>query len=186
MKANKLMYITIFLLSYSIQSLAYEPNEGQLAPDFKIMQLDGKPFELSQYKGNKSVYVIFWNTWCHYCMKKVPKLLNVQKQLHSDIKIIAINTSRDDSVAEIEAFKKRFNIDYSIAFDEGKKITDLYNVHGVPTEFIIDINGIIKHRDGVPDKIDEHISQWNTLKNSLAQIINFSKQQFKFWQTTLS
>ncbi len=157
---NKLM-VPFLMVAIGFQTHAYEPDEGQVAPDFGIIQADGSSFKLSDYKGKKSVYVVFWNTWCHYCMKKTPKLLATEKNLSDNIKIIAINTSREDSMEEMLAFKKRFNVTYSLAFDNNETITDLYNVHGVPTEFIIDINGMIKHRDGVPDKLEDSIGKWN-------------------------
>lgn len=163
-----LTILTVLLMTF--QASAYEPDEGQIAPDFSITQLDGTEFNLSDYKGKQSVYVVFWNTWCHYCMKKIPKLLATQKNLADGIKIIAINTSRKDSVEEMQAFKGRFNVTYSLAFDDNETITDLYNVHGVPTEFIIDINGMIKHRDGVPDKLKDSISEWNQNTHSSKEI----------------
>ena len=169
---NKLM-VPFLMVTIGFQANAYEPDEGQLAPDFEITKADGSTFKLSDYKGKKSVYVVFWNTWCHYCMKKTPKLLATEKNLSDNIKIIAVNTSRQDSVKEMLEFKKRFNVSYSLAFDNNETITDLYNVHGVPTEFIIDINGIIKHRDGVPDKLEDSVGEWN--ENNAAKINPSSK-----------
>lgn len=167
----KTLIALVAVLIISIQASAYEPNEGQIAPDFSITQLDGTEFKLSDYKGKQSVYVVFWNTWCHFCMKKIPKLKAAQIKLADKIKIIAVNTSRDDSVAEMQDFQQRFNTNYSLAFDEGEQITDLYNVHGVPTEFIVDINGVIRHRDGVPDKLEDYITSWNQPDNKTSQLI---------------
>lgn len=165
---NNKLILPFLIITLGFQAHAYEPDEGQVAPDFEITQADGTTFKLSEYKSKKSVYVIFWNTWCHYCMKKTPKLLATEKNLSDNIKIIAINTSRQDSVEEMLAFKKRFNVTYSLAFDNNEVITDLYNVHGVPTEFIIDINGIIRHRDNIPDNISVHLAEWNTVQQKVA------------------
>lgn len=167
---NTLILITV--LVFSVQAQAEYPDTGALAPDFEITQLDGTQFKLSDYKGKKSVYLVFWNTWCHYCMKKIPKLKATQANLPDDIKIIAINTSKKDSVEESLEFKERFSINYPLAFDHGKKITDLYNVWGTPTEFIIDINGIVQHRDAVPDKLEDYLAQWNKLHDGVSQTLN--------------
>ncbi len=157
--------LTLILLIISTSSMAYLPNQGDDAPDFEITSINGEHFKLSDFKGKQSVYVVYWNTWCYYCMKKVSKLKAIEKNFSDKIKIIAINTSRDDSIQESLAFQKRFDINYFLAFDDNEIITDLYNVHGVPTEFIIDINGVIQHRDDVPDEIEAHLSKWNTVKN---------------------
>jgi len=154
------------LLSFSV--FADEPNAGQLAPDFEITQFDGTKFKLSDYKGKKSVYLVFWNTWCTFCMKKIPKLKAAQENLSDDIQIIAVNTTNKDTLEDSLEFQKRFEINYPLAFDEGKIVTDLYNVWGTPTEFIIDINGIIQHRDGVPEKLEENLGLWNKILPSFS------------------
>lgn len=156
--------ILAVLLLMSMTSFAKDssPEAGRYAPDFEIIQMDGSTFKLSDYRGKQSVYVVFWNTWCGYCMKKIPKLKQTQANLADKIKIIAINTSLKDSVEKSLAFQQQYDINYSLAFDHGKIITDRYGVWGTPTEFIIDINGIIQYRDGVPDDLQPLLSQWNT------------------------
>jgi len=172
-KPSKIKHLSIFLalLFLTFHAQADDPDIVAIAPDFEITQLDGTQFKLSDYQGKQSVYLVFWNTWCHYCMKKIPKLKAAQLNLSDKIKIIAVNTTNKDSVEESREFQKRFKITYPLAFDYGKKVTDLYNVWGTPTEFIIDINGIIQHRDAVPEKLEEHLSAWNNQNNPISQSI---------------
>lgn len=162
--------IAALLLFGAVLTHADEPDQGQMAPDFNITQMDSTEFSLSDFKGKQSVYLVFWNTWCSYCMEKIPKLKQVQKDLADDIRIIAINTSNEDTVAASEVFQKRFEINYPLAFDHGKKVTDAYGVWGTPTEFIIDINGVIQYRDGVPDDIENHLKRWNKVHVSYATL----------------
>jgi len=163
-KINQL--ISAIILSALITTSAFaeddEPGEGQIAPNFEMTQMDGTQFKLSDYRGKQPVYLVFWNTWCTYCMKKIPKLKEAQANLNGQIKIIAVNTGLKDSVKKSIAFQKKYEINYPLAFDHGKKVTDLYGVWGTPTEFIIDVNGIIQHRDGVPDELRPYLAQWNT------------------------
>ncbi len=156
----------VLLVSSYITAADDEPSEGQMAPDFTITQMDGSQFKLSDYRGKQPVYLVFWNTWCTYCMKKIPKLKDAQENLIDDIKIIAVNTSLKDSVEKSKKFQKQFSINYPLAFDHGKKVTDLYGVWGTPTEFIIDINGVIRHRDGVPDELRDHLTLWQTSQSA--------------------
>jgi len=162
-KLSRLLFLIIALTSLQSKLVWAddEPGEGQIAPDFTITKFDGQSFKLSDYRGKKSVYLIFWNTWCTYCMKKIPKLKHAQSHLNDEIEIIAVNTGLKDSVKKSVAFQKRYEINYPLAFDHDKKVTDLYGVWGTPTEFIIDIDGIIRHRDGVPDSIEENLVVWN-------------------------
>lgn len=169
-KAALFLTALIFNILLSTSAMADDPDVGQMAPDFEITQMDGTQFRLSDYKGKKSVYLVFWNTWCTFCMKKIPKLKAAQLNLSDDIQIIAVNTTNKDSVEESKEFQKRFKITYPLAFDHGKTVTDLYNVWGTPTEFIIDINGVIQHRDGVPDKLEDYLGDWNSVLKSFTQV----------------
>jgi len=149
--------------SQFIMATEIAPFEGKQAPDFELIQNDGSLFRLSDSRGKQAVYVVFWNTWCSYCYKKIPRLKAVENDFPHRIKIIAINTSREDSVAAMKHFQKKYHINYSLAFDDKSLVSDGYQIRGVPTEFIVDINGIIRHRDGVPKQLSQSLTLWNTL-----------------------
>ncbi len=161
--AIKLPLFLFAALTFSSLIAADEPDTGQMAPDFSIKQFDGSPFKLSDYRGKKAVYLVFWNTWCGYCMRELPKLKNNHALYKEQIKLIGINTSRKDSMKKSIAFQKKFKINYPLAFDYNNKVTDLYNVWGTPTSFIIDINGVVQFRDNIPGDIKPFLAQWNQL-----------------------
>jgi peroxiredoxin len=128
---------------------------GELAPDFEIATQDGAVFRLSDYRGRKPVYVVFWNSWCSYCIRRTPRYIKLQEQFSDKIEIIAINTTWSDS-----SFEQHHQIKYSTAFDAGESVTDQYGVRKVPTEFIVDVNGIIRYRDRVPEYLAAHLPDW--------------------------
>jgi len=156
---------------------ASEIKQGMIAPDFTLNRLDGTQFKLSDYHHKKAVYMVFWTTWCTYCMKKIPKLKYIQAVLGKQIEIIAVDTSVKDSFKKMAQFQKDHNISYPLAFDFGKKVTDLYGVWGTPTEFIIDINGRVIHRDKIPADISEHLSNWNMIDHQLSPPHLIAKQK---------
>ena len=133
---------------------------GEVAPDFEITTQNGDVIRLSDYRGQKPVYVVFWNTWCHSCVRKTPRYMKLQEQLGDKVEIVAINTSRSDSPEEMRSFEEHHHTNYSMAFDAGELITDRYGVYNVPTEFIVDIDGIIRYRDGVPEYLAAHLPDW--------------------------
>ena len=133
---------------------------GDIAPDFEVATQDGNVLRLSEFRGRKPVYVVFWNTWCSYCIKKTPRYKKLQEQFGDKIEIIAINTTWSDSAEEMRSFEEHHRINYSTAFDAGEQITDRYQVFNVPTEFIVDVNGVIRYRDGVPEYLAAHLPDW--------------------------
>ena len=146
--------------SLIVSAPAGAASVGEVAPDFEVTTQDGSVFQLSEFRGRKPVYVVFWNTWCPYCIKKMPRYQKLQELFGGKIEIIAINTTWRDSPAEIRSFVEDHQIQYSTAFDAGELITDQYRVLKVPTEFIVDINGIIRYRDGVPAYLAAHLPDW--------------------------
>ena len=153
-----LSLITLVLLLISVPAAA--SGVGEVAPNFEISTQDGGTFRLSDYRGQKPVYAVFWNTWCPYCIKKTPRYQKLQEQFGDKIEIIAINTTWSDSPEEMRSFEEDYQIKYSTAFDAGESVTDQYRVLKVPTEFIVDINGIIRFRDSVPEYVATHLPDW--------------------------
>lgn len=139
---------------------------GNVAPDFEIATQDGVVLRLSEFRGRKPVYLVFWNTWCSFCIEKVPRYIKLQEQFADKIEIIAINTTWSDSAAEMRVFEDRFHVNYSTAFDIGKLITDRFGVINVPAEFIIDVNGIIRYRNRVPEYPIAHLPDWSVTSAS--------------------
>lgn len=150
----------------AVAAPARAADVGDVAPDFEIATQDGNVLQLSEFHGRKPVYVVFWNTWCPYCIKKVPRYIRLQEEFGDKIEIIAINTTWSDSPEEMRAFEDRFHINYSIAFDIGELITDRFGVINVPTEFIIDVNGIIRYRNRVPEYPIAHLPDWSVTNGS--------------------
>ena len=163
--ATKVITAAVILHLMTIGSLivsgpAAAASVGEVAPDFEVTTQDGSVFRLSEFLGRKPVYVVFWNTWCPYCIKKTPRYQKLQEQFGDKIEIIAINTTWSDSSVGMRSFIDHHQIQYSTAFDAGELITDQYRVLKVPTEFIVDINGIVRYRDGVPAYLAAHLPDW--------------------------
>lgn len=133
---------------------------GDMAPAFELKQLDGEPLRLQDYRGRKAVYLVFWNTWCSYCVERVQRYQQLHQSLGDQLEIIGVNTTWRDSKEQIAQFQQRFELNYAIVIDEGKATTQSYAVKGVPTEFIIGTDGVIRHRDHVPKFLAAHIPDW--------------------------
>jgi len=133
---------------------------GEVAPDFEVVTQDGKVLRLSEFRGHKPVFVVFWNTWCSYCVNKIPRYKKLQEQIGDKIEIIAINTTWKDSPEDMQSFEEHHHVNYSTAFDAGELITDRYQVFNVPTEFIVDVDGVIRYRNRVPEYLAAHLADW--------------------------
>ena len=133
---------------------------GDVAPSFDFKTIDGETINLTDYQGEKAVYLVFWNTWCSYCIKKTPRYKKLEKEFGDRVEIIAINTGWSDTPTEMEQYRNQHETNYSLVFDAEEVVTKRYKVSGVPTEFIIDLDGVVRYRDRVPEYIAAHIPDW--------------------------
>jgi thiol-disulfide isomerase/thioredoxin len=117
--------------------------KGNVAPDFELSTLDGKPVKLSGYRG-KAVLLNFWATWCGPCKVETPWLVDFYKQYQPQgLEIVGVAMDDAGSQDEIAKFVKDMNINYTIV-QGTEKVGDAYGgVDGLPSSFFIDRNGKI-------------------------------------------
>ena len=114
---------------------------GSIPDDELGKDLEGNKVRVSDYHG-KVVIVSFWASWCGPCMKELPVLANVVKQVGPDhLQVIAINY-RD----EYEPYKYVLKVlkDYPIVFlrrDPNSNTAKRYRVKGIPRMIIIGRDG---------------------------------------------
>lgn len=132
-----------YLFSLLTLLLWYIPNtfaEGfPTAPPWQLTTQSGENISLSDYQG-KPVILHFWATWCPYCKKLQPKLVELEKKYqNSGIKIVSISFNEDDDATPQDEIKKRgYNF---ITAVKGESVVKMYGVRGTPTTFFINRQG---------------------------------------------
>ncbi|WP_281560977.1 TlpA disulfide reductase family protein [Thalassomonas sp. RHCl1] len=161
----KILMIFCFCLLVNLPAAA-TAYKGDTAADFTISEIDGSKFQLSDYKGKQAVYLIFWATWCPNCKREIPKLKEIHASYGGDIKVLAINTSINDSLKKVKHYIEKHALTYPVAYDTERRVTKLYRVMGTPTQLVIDINGVIQYRAvEVPDDLAKHLERLLTVKS---------------------
>lgn len=140
-----------------------DKNNLSEAPDLNLHIIDGKKLALNSLKG-KPVLVTFWATTCSTCVKEIPHLADLYKELGSELfEIIAIAMPYDPPNLVISMAEKR-NIPYPVVLDiQGEAAKAFGNVQVTPTSFLIDTQGnIVEENKG---KLDIE-----ALKNKVQQL----------------
>lgn len=130
---------------------------GQPAPDFEATDVNGKPFRLSDLRGNY-VVIDFWASWCVPCRKSNPHMKEMYAKYHDkglEYVYVADNDNQPDAWRKaieedgLEAFHHvlrglkidRSNGGYNV--DRTNDISDKYAIHFLPTKYLIDREGNI-------------------------------------------
>jgi len=121
------------------------------APQFALLDRDGKTVSLADYKG-KVVVIDFWATWCGPCKISFPGMQAAVNKYQEDkeVAFLFIDTwQREENYKElVENFITENNYTFHVLFDEmkdrSKAITTAYGVKGIPHKVVIDKEGFIR------------------------------------------
>ena len=129
-----------------------ESEQDFSAPDFTVLDYDGKEVNLSDFKG-KPVVINFWATWCYYCKEEMPDFNEAFKK-YPDVEFLMINAT-DGYQETIESAKKYIEeegFDFNAYFDTEFEAVNAYYVNGYPATFFIDKDGnLVTYANGMLD-----------------------------------
>jgi peroxiredoxin len=121
----------LFCVSMFFLSPAQEKPEGLFinskAPDFKVMQVNGKDVRLRDIIKDSLVVLVFYRgQWCPYCnrhLKKLEDSLSFIKQ--KGARLIAVTPEKPEYIKKTI---EKTNASYPIVYDKEMKIMKAYNV----------------------------------------------------------
>ncbi|MDF2941314.1 MAG: thioredoxin [Herbinix sp.] len=121
-------------------------NEGNLAPDFDLIDLSGKEHLLSDYAGKK-VYIKFWASWCPICLAGLEEL-NTLAGEDEDFVILTVVSPGYKNEMKAEAFIKWFqgveNVsNINVLLDEEGTLAQEIGLRGYPTSAFIGTDGVL-------------------------------------------
>jgi len=121
---------------------ATKVQEGSLAPDFTLRDLNGGEIRLSSLRG-KVVLLNFWATWCPPCREEVPSMVKLNRAMAGKpFQMLAVSIDEGGKPA-IEAFFKESKSNLPTFLDTDGSAGKLYGLTGVPETFVIDTKGVI-------------------------------------------
>ena len=125
-------------------------SEASLAPDFQLTGLDGRQYQLDDFKG-QVVLVEFWATWCGPCRLQADILSRLYKEVQGDgMEFLAISLGEPEDV--VRKFIRRDPFPYPVLLDPEETLGYALDVYALPTVMIIDGQGRIAFlRPGISD-----------------------------------
>jgi cytochrome c biogenesis protein CcmG/thiol:disulfide interchange protein DsbE len=163
LSANGTILFTTLSAPAGSSSSAPAPVAGAPAPDFTLKSLDGGEVSLSQFR-SQPVLINFWASWCPPCRLEMPDLVKAYEAHKAEgFVILGVNLTSQDSLPEVQAFVKEFNMTFPVLLDEaGHVAEDLYRLRGLPLSVFVNRDGVITrlHLGAMTaSQIDEYVGE---------------------------
>lgn len=116
----------------------------QLAPSFEVQSLAGdETINLDQFQG-KVVYVDFWASWCGPCLKSFPFMEEMHRQ-YADQGLVIVAINMDQDPQDAHEFIAKNPVTFLLGQDVAGTVAEQYGVIAMPSSFVVDRDGLIKH-----------------------------------------
>lgn len=141
-----LVTATAVLILAALAYVWFTPSGAEQAPDVEVTTLDGKKVRTAQYRG-RPLLVTFWATTCSGCVKEMPHLIDLYREMNPrglEIVAIAMEYDPEDQVRKMAVQRQ---LPYTVALDTGGTAAKAFGeVRVTPTSFLIDPEGRIVQR----------------------------------------
>lgn len=145
------IFRTFFFSTFFIAA-SFSSHANETAKAWQLTKQNGEVISLAQYK-NKPVILHFWATWCPYCKKLQPTLVDLQKKYQAQgVELVSISFNEDEDALPQDEIRRR---GYSfLTAVMGEEVAKLYGVKGTPTTFFINRKNEIIWKTSSSDKTD--------------------------------
>jgi len=147
-KPSKFLFIGLFYLlvvfacKEKTEKISLPKLLGATAIDFSFHDLEGQAWSLDKVRG-KIVLLRFWADWCPYCRYEMPIIDKYYRRLNKEgFLVLAVNVKQSAEVAL--AFTAQLDVTFPVLLDPKGEMAQRYGVYAIPTNFLIDRQGVIR------------------------------------------
>jgi peroxiredoxin len=135
---------------------------GSIAPDFIQNDVNGKPVQLSSFRG-KYVLIDFWASWCGPCRQENPNVVRTyHKYKNKNFTVLGVSLDKETAKGAWLAAIKSDGLEWTQVSDLkfwNNMAATLYGVHSIPQNFLIDPQGKIVAKGLRGDDLDDKLQE---------------------------
>jgi peroxiredoxin len=134
---------------------------GMAAPDFTVLDVEGRRFRLSEEVSRKPVLLLFWSVFCDPCRAEMANLQKVQDRYAGrDLTVAAVAVDGEPLRNILGGFARQEGYTFNVLVDELDatgtwKVADAYGVAVTPTLLLLEKGGTVLLRRGGKVREDE-------------------------------
>lgn len=118
---------------------------GNPPPRAKLSALNGTTVRIPEDFRGKVVILHFWTGGCSSCAEEMPAMEKLYKKYRTKgLVILAVNVGQNMKI--VKNLVKDADITYPVLLDPDKKMSESYDVIGVPRTYMVDRKGVIRYK----------------------------------------
>ena len=130
------------LLMGALGYVWFTPAGAHKAPDVAVTTINDQQLSLADLRGRPVVWT-FWATGCPSCVKEIPHLIKLHRELgEQGLAVVGVAMSYDPP-DQVKEMVRRREIPYIVALDDGSAAHAFGDIKLTPTTFLIDPEGRI-------------------------------------------
>jgi len=163
----RLILLAFLCFFFSLSAIAQNEEDitGRKAPNFKLVNLDGKYVELNSITANGPILLSFWATWCKPCLEEMVEYNKIYEQYKDKgFILLAVSTDTEKSVAKVKPYIKSKGYNFPVLLDTNSEVARKFYAQQMPYTVLIDKNGSIVYSHlgymkGDEQKVEKLISE---------------------------
>lgn len=141
-------------------AMAIRPSLGQaLEParpvELKARTLDGKPFDLAQFRGRYAL-LVFWSLWSDRCTEELATLRKLQVEMNSNKRIAFVDINLDDNLETVRQTVKTRGYSGEQVWLDGTnlaKASARFGISSLPSICLVGPDGHVMARNLLADNL---------------------------------
>ena len=118
---------------------------GARPPAVTIVDLAGKPVDLSTIIGQKPVLLEFWATWCTLCAALLPKMEAAHARFGDRVDFVAIAVAVGQTPAAVKRHLARHPIPFRLLWDSDGKAVRAFQAPATSFVVVLDRDGKVAY-----------------------------------------
>jgi pentatricopeptide repeat protein len=113
----------------------------QQLPDFALLDLQGKKWQLADLKG-KAAFINLWATWCGPCKAELPYVQKLHEQMKDKKDVLILTLNIDGELGLVEPFMKENK--YSFTVIPAQAYVEGMGVYSIPRNWVVSAGGTLQ------------------------------------------
>lgn len=118
-------------------------SQSSPAPSFPMEDAQGNTVQLSDFLGDKPVFLNFWASTCSPCKQEMPDIQKLYEQYGDQIQFIMVNVgaAMNDTREKAKAYLSEEKFTFPVYYDIDYQAITTYGINSFPFSIFIDAQG---------------------------------------------